>query len=188
MPSRATGGWRTRCSTFAGDKEWSRIQVPYRPPEEYDLTVVAERVRGTEILVIGLVVGGKQAMVLLDGWGGGVSGLERIDGKVSQDNETTHRGWRFTNGRPTTVVCKVRRGGVSVTCDGDNIIDWKGTPAGSRSSGAGRCRTRGQLFLGGWKGGAFRFAKLEAREISETGVSATVAVPGPATPSNSPNS
>jgi DNA invertase Pin-like site-specific DNA recombinase len=34
-----------------------------------------------------------QAMVLLDGWGGGVSGLERIDGKVSQDNETTHRGW-----------------------------------------------------------------------------------------------
>ena len=60
------------------------------------------------------------------GWG--VSGLERIDGKVSQDNETTHRGWRFVNGRRATITCEVRKGGVAVTCDGKRIVDWRGDP------------------------------------------------------------
>jgi beta-mannanase len=168
--------------TFAGDKEWSRIQVPYSPPEEYDLTVVAERDRGTEILIIGLVVGGRQATVVLDGWGGGVSGLERIDGKVSQDNETTHRGWRFINGRPTTIFCKVRKGGVAVTCDGETIFDWRGDPARLSIVGGWKVPDEGQLFLGGWKGGAYRFRKLEVREVSAGGVATAGTVPRAATP------
>lgn len=169
------GDWRLSKGvlTFAGDKEWSRIQVPYHPPEEYDLTVVAERVRGTEILILGLVVGGRQATVVLDGWGGGVSGLERIDGKVSQDNETTHRGWRFANGKPTTIVCKVRKSGVAVTCDGRQIVDWRGEAERLSVVGGWKVPDEKQLFLGGWKGGAFRFKKVEVREGSAGGVAAT---------------
>lgn len=178
------GDWRLigKVLTFDGDKEWSRIQVPYQPPEEYDLTVVAERVRGTEILIIGLVVGGHQATVVLDGWGGGVSGLERIDGKVSQDNETTHRGWRFSNGRPTTINCRVRRGGVSVTCDGKPIIDWKGDASRLSIVGGWKVPDDGQLFLGGWKGGAFRFRKLEVKEVSKSGLPDVGAASTAATP------
>ncbi len=162
------GDWKYtgKVLTFAGDKEWSRIQVPYKTPEEYDLTVVAERIRGTEILIIGLVVDGHQATVVLDGWGGGVSGLERIDGKVSQDNETTRRGWRFTNGKPTTIVCKVRKGVVSVTCDGEEIVEWKGDARRLSIVGGWKVPDENQLFLGGWKGGAFRFRKLEVREVA----------------------
>jgi beta-mannanase len=178
------GDWKItdKGLTFDGDREWSRIQVPYRPPEEYDLTVVAERVRGTEILIIGLVVGSHQATVVLDGWGGGVSGLERIDGKVSQDNETTRRGWRFTNGRPTTIVCKVRRGGVSVTCEGKPIIDWAGDASRLSIVGGWKVPDDGQLFLGGWKGGAFRFRKLEVKEVSKNGLPDVGAASKPATP------
>lgn len=162
------GDWRmaSKVLTFAGDKEWSRIEMPYQPPEEYDLTVVAERVRGTEILVIGLVVGGKQAMVLLDGWGGGVSGLERIDGKVSQDNQTTHRGWRFINGRPVTIVCRVRRGSVSASCDGRTLFDWRGKPDQLSLVAGWKVPDEDRLFLGGWKGGAFRIRKLEIRDVA----------------------
>ena len=168
------GDWRqsNQVLTFAGDKEWSRIQIPYHPPEEYDLTVVAERVRGIEILILGLVVGGKQATVVLDGWGGGVSGLEKIDGKVSQGNETTHRGWRFVNGKPTTIVCKVRKSGVAVTCDGRQIIDWRGEADRLSIVGGWKVPDEGQFFLGGWKGGAFRFKQLAVREVSKGGVAA----------------
>jgi len=145
---------------FNGDREWSKLMLPGEPPEEYDLTVVAERVRGTEILVIGLVVGGKQAMVLLDGWGGGVSGLKRIDGKVSQDNETTHRGWRFVNGRRTTITCEVRKGGVAVSCDGKRIVDWQGDPSRLSLVEGWKVPDENRLFLGGWKGGSFRISRI----------------------------
>ena len=100
---------------------------------------------------------------------GGVSGLEKIDGKVSQDNETTHRGWRFTNGRPTTIVCKVRKNGVSVTCDGQMIFDWKGQADRLSIVEGWKVSDESRLFLGGWKGGAFRFRKLEVREVSADG-------------------
>lgn len=172
-PRRDTiqGDWRLAGNvlTFAGDREWSRLLIPYEPPEEYDLAVVAERVQGTELLIIGLVVGGRQATAVLDAWGGGVSGLEKIDGKVSQDNPTTHRGWRFVNGRRTTIVCRVRKDSVTVTCDGKVIIDCRGDPNRLSIVDGWKVPDERRLFLGGWKGGVFRFHKLEVREISGAG-------------------
>lgn len=154
-----TGTWNLSGGvlSFAGDKEWSKLLLPGNPPPEYDLTLVAERVRGTEILVIGLVVEDRQAMVLLDGWGGGVSGLEQIDGQASRDNETTHRGWRFTNGRRTKILCEVRKGGVTVSCDSRRIVHWTGDPGRLSLVDGWRSPDKDRLFLGGWKGGSFRF-------------------------------
>jgi serine/threonine protein kinase len=108
---------------------FTRAQIPYLPPAEYDLTVVAERKDGSNSLNLGLVVGDSQAMLVLGGTSSGdTNGLERIEGRNFAQNETTLTNWLFHKDRPVTIVCSVRRGGVTVTVDGRTIIQWKGDP------------------------------------------------------------
>ena len=45
------------------------LLLPYSLPEEYTLSMDAERVLGDDGLNIGIVVGGRQTMVAFDGWG-----------------------------------------------------------------------------------------------------------------------
>jgi hypothetical protein len=106
--------------------QWTRLQIPYAPPEEYDLTLTVARTANLESLNIGLVGGGRQFLALLDGWKGTRYGLELVDGRPAQDNETTTFRQVFTNDRKATVVCSVRREGVRVEVDGNVLIDWKG--------------------------------------------------------------
>ncbi|HLY09598.1 MAG TPA: protein kinase [Planctomycetota bacterium] len=105
---------------------YTRAQIPYLPPAEYDLTIVAERKGGSNSLNLGLVVGESQAMVILGGAAGDVSGLERIDGKNFAENETSVVKNLFEKDRRVTIVCSVRRTGVSVSADGRMLIQWKG--------------------------------------------------------------
>ena len=161
------GDWNLSDKTlvYAGDREFAQLLLRGEPPEEYDLTVVAERVSGTEILVIGLVVGGSRTILLLDGWGGGVSGLEFVDGKASGANVTTHRGWRFVNGRRATITCRVRKGGVTVICDGKRIVDWKGDPGRLSLNEGWAAGGENLLFLGGWKGGSYRIHRVDIQPV-----------------------
>lgn len=107
---------------------WARLQIPYIPPDEYDLTLVAERQEGLEAINIGLARGATLFHVVLDGFAfkGLQSGLSTVDGKWADANETTVKGQLFTNGTPSTVVCSVRKEGVKVTVDGRKVIDWTG--------------------------------------------------------------
>ncbi len=105
--------------------QWNRIQIPYAPPEEYDLTLVGTRTANLESLNIGLVGGGRQFLAILDGWKGTRYGLELVDGRPAQDNETTVLRQLFTNGQKSTVVCSVRKEGVRVSVDGNVLVDWK---------------------------------------------------------------
>lgn len=104
---------------------WCRLQIPYAPPEEYDLTLVATRTVGLESVNIGLVGGGRQFLALLDGWNGTKSGIDMVDGRNASENETTIFRQTFTNNQKATVLCSVRKDSVRVTVDGNVIIDWK---------------------------------------------------------------
>jgi len=109
--------------------KFARLQVWYVPPEEYDLRVVAERVEGTNSIVLGLVFGSRRFMVAIDAlYPNEVtprSGIELIDGKSIPDNETNVDGRQFENGKRSTIVASVRRQSVVVTVDGRKLIDWK---------------------------------------------------------------
>ncbi|HXT60941.1 MAG TPA: hypothetical protein VN699_20040 [Pirellulales bacterium] len=110
------------------DAPFSRLMLPAPPSPEYQLTVVAERVKGDWGLATGLVIDGRQVMAGIDCFDGYHAGLELLDGKSSNDNESTLKGRLLVDGRPSTLVYTARRDGVEVTLDGRTVIDWHGDP------------------------------------------------------------
>jgi hypothetical protein len=147
---------------------WSRLQIPYAPPEEYDLTLIVTRTANVESLNIGMVGGGRQFLALLDGWGGSKSGLEMLDGKHAADNETTVLRQLFTNDRRATVVCSVRKDGVRVAVDGNVHIDWKSSFKRLSLYPYWNVPSSESLLLGAYEA-VWRFDAIKLRPVSGTG-------------------
>jgi hypothetical protein len=108
------------------DEPHARLQIPYELPEQYRLEIVVERKSGKNGVAVGLSGGGSAFIVEIDGWGCVASGLQWLDGKGGWGNETTRKGELLTTGKPSTIVCDVRRTGVRVSVDGQEIINWAG--------------------------------------------------------------
>jgi hypothetical protein len=124
------------------------IQIPYSPPEEYDLKLEVERKAGTGSIDIGLAVGQSQFLVVIEGWGDNTCGVDRIDGKDSNANETTIRGAFLAAGKPNSIVCSVRKDSLLVTIEGKEIIRWKADYARVSLGPSYVPRNRNVLFLG----------------------------------------
>jgi hypothetical protein len=107
---------------------WSRVQVPYAPPEEYDLTLSVRRMEGLDSLNLGLAVGGRQFMVVLDGESGSASWIDRIESGAPGQGVSRHSRKIFLQkDTPVAVTVSVRKIGVAVTVNGATILDWKGS-------------------------------------------------------------
>lgn len=115
--------------------EWkntsTRVLIPYREiPTEYDLRLVAER-KGNERfgLNLGFLMGGRQAVLDMDGSRPPKWCISQIDGKTMQTgNVTTVEGKRLHLDQKVTVELRVRKDGVTALCDGETVIAWKGRP------------------------------------------------------------
>lgn len=123
------------------------LQVPYEPPEEYDLTVVLERKAGTNYLAIAMPCGKTRFAVVMDAWPqeGGIYGLEKVDGQAVKSNETGKKGILAPLNKPITVVCMIRRGSITITVEGKTIVDWKNT-----FDRLSLPRSEGPLFFEAW--------------------------------------
>jgi hypothetical protein len=147
---------------------FSSCEIPYSPPEEYDLTLVAERRGGNSSLLVGLIGGGKLFDMELDGRGGEFSGLDRIDGKWGRDNETRFRGGIFAYKVPHTFVVQVRAKRVVVHLDGQEVVSWDAdyrrvSPHPSISLKRSDC-----LFLGSWQS-EFAILKFTLKQVTGEG-------------------
>jgi len=150
-------------------QSFAKIQIPYLPPEEYDLTVVLEKAEGRGSLEIGVVSGTHQFTVGIDGWDGGdISGINVIDGKGSNENETTYRGKLLQQDKTSTIVCSIRKTGVSATVDGKLIFSWKGDLAHLTVTGGWQVPRKDALFLGTFTT-RLVFQKLQIAPISGQG-------------------
>ena len=152
--------------TFGGDAEFAKLVLPGRVPQAYELSCLVTRETGHQIFVLGLVAGGSTTAVLLDGWGGGVSGIDMINGKSGSDNESTSRGFRFTNGTQTKIECSVDVGRISVACDGQAVIDWRGDFATLSAVDGWKVPGGQSLFVGAWKPSRFRIEELTLRAMA----------------------
>lgn len=118
------GQWTPQGSALATGG-FSRLRIPYLPPEEYDLKVTISWVlQGGAGAIVGLVGGGKQFLFGIDAWNNQLSGLEIIDRRTGDQNDTTYRGRLLADDSPKPFLISVRRTRVTVQCDGKKIIDW----------------------------------------------------------------
>jgi len=101
------------------------IRIPYIPPPEYDLKIVASSAGGSGSLDVGLVSPSGQFTTVVDGFGG-QSGLHILDGKGADKNATNYPMKIFTDRKPHTLLFSVRKGAVTFTADGKVIFAWKG--------------------------------------------------------------
>jgi len=98
----------------------ARLKLPARLPAEYDLLLVVSRESNKGELVVGFVRDGNQSMFRFDAERGKVSGIDIA-------SREAHQGSVFTNGKPSTIVMKVRKEGLMVTVDGKRIYMQRST-------------------------------------------------------------
>jgi hypothetical protein len=158
-----TGAWRMEDGVLnSSDVRSACLQLPLSPPGDYDLTYSVEPGPKHDALFLGLVVGGRPCMLVLDGWNGAASGLHLIDGLGADANASTHRDSALLNtGQQNTVLVRVRQSGiVQMAVNGRTVMSWRGTPGQlSHEDDWARLRDRKKLFIGGHFG--FKFHKLE---------------------------
>jgi len=133
------------------------LQIPYQPPEEYDLFVAVKRLGGTDSVGIGVVVGGSQAVVCIDGYptnGMVLTGFELLDGKILRDQATpAYRGKQLIEGdKPTPIVVQVRKSSVTLFVGGKRIASLEGAAGKLSNRTDSGTPDPKALFIGGWNG------------------------------------
>jgi len=180
------GRWRREEREGGGvivaDKDFgARLEIPFRPPEAYRLTVIAEPLDEPHGLTLGLRAGGRRFLVLLGfaAEGGRASALENVDGRNVADNPTRFVGDLFARHRPAEIVCTVLPGRVRVTVDGHDVIDFRGDAERLSLGDYWRTPREEALFLGAYDCG-YRFLRATLEPLAGEGgvLDAPAAPPG----------
>ncbi|MBS0208381.1 MAG: protein kinase [Planctomycetes bacterium] len=154
-PTRDTieGDWQLvngALSNLAGKGVNLRVMVPYTPPEEYDLRLVAKRTAGNGRLAIGLVVGEAQTRLNIETAANDSPQFIGLDAATGDSRylPAARRIVTFPHDTPCEVVCLVRKNHVSAYVDNRLAIDWQGDPRDLGLPTFFQSRNRRQLFLG----------------------------------------
>jgi serine/threonine protein kinase len=144
----------------------ARLQVPYRPPEEYDVRIVFARRPAN--FCVNLILSRTGDAFTLVMQREGYFGFEKVRGEDFNRNSSMRRfDTPLQLSRAHTVVVEVRKGGLKSFCDGqpmsqlDSYDDLTMNPDWKLPDPAA-------LGLGTWDGGA-AIQRLEIREISGKG-------------------
>jgi hypothetical protein len=151
---------------------YTRVLIPYSPPEEFDLSATIERRDGADAILFGMVRGSTTYAVWIDGWSlqGGKSGLELVDGILCDKNPASVSGMLVPAGKPMSVLISVRKKAITATLDGKTFVNFQGD--------FGRLNGLNTPFwkLSNWKGlyvgtcgTRFRISKLSLAVVSGQG-------------------
>lgn len=151
--------------------QWARIQIPYLPPDEYDLTLVAERKEGHDALAIGLTYKDVNFALWIDGFPNknGLSGLDLLEGSLIEVNPASVQGIHVVNDKPLTIGISVRKRGVTVMLNDRPLLQWRGEYSKLSPSPVWTARDpRIPLFVGA-DSSRVRFSKIVLTPVSGQG-------------------
>lgn len=157
---------------FSNTDNYTRVMVPYAPPEEFDLTAVVERQVGGDAILFGLVRGTTQYAVWVEGWSvqGGRSGLELVDGILADKNPASVQGPLLASGKLSTIVISVRKSSITASCEGRTFVSFQGNFSKMNGLNAGFWKVvnwKGMYI--GTCGSKYRITKLSLVTVSGQG-------------------
>jgi hypothetical protein len=155
----------------SGKEEWARCQMPYTPPDEYDLTIIVERREGGDALGFCLGQGKAVFGLWVDGFPakGFMSGLDRLDGSLLENSPAAVKGKQLTNNKPSTILIAVRKNGVSVSVDENPVLNWQGSINRLTQSPVWQPRDPKAPILVGAYGTRYFFSKIVLLPVSGQG-------------------
>ena len=163
------------------------MKFPYRPPADYRVDMLVERVEADDCLVLGITGGENGYLICFDahpaaGW---VSGLTKISGQSLPNRRAyTHRGQLLKQGEPTLISAEVHHQGqrisIQVNAQGKTIFQWRGSkqslmpvsPTGSYPH-----NDPSTLFLSNWHS-KFLVSDLRVTSLEGTGQAIEFTDPG----------
>ncbi|MCA9070005.1 MAG: hypothetical protein KDA84_13830 [Planctomycetaceae bacterium] len=149
----------------------SKMLINHQPPQSFQLTAVVQRLSGQDSINFGFPVGGRDIMVCIDGYGderagrvGAISGINRVDGRTADRNDSMRVGPFLVGQGPHTIVCTVGPDSVHVTVNNRVAVDWKGNPGRLAPDPRWLPMRRGHIHLGCWQT-SYRITKLEIKPL-----------------------
>ena len=150
-----------------------RLQVPFLPDGEYDLRLVVKPLEKKMGLTIGLVSEGNPFHAILDYYNH-YHALEQVDGldlnarpASGSNSGRVDKADLLTLNQNNTIVCRVRKNGVTIEVNEKPLIAWKGSPQQLSRNGYWNMPVDRSLFIGG-------FSRFECSRLTLTPLTGTV--------------
>lgn len=166
------GEWSKEESKLLSPKQFgARIELPYSPPEQYRLKVIVEPLDPPNGLLLGQRSGSNRFVALLNFARDerGQSALENIDGR-NVGNDSTFLGKVFQKHRLSQVIVTVRKEQVTISVDGNLIVNWSGDRTRLSLSDYWKTPNDTALFLGAYDC-RYRFHRVTLEPITGAGKS-----------------
>lgn len=166
------GEWKKVDGVLESPKRYgARIEIPFEPPAEYELTVIATPLDEPDGLILGQLADRHRFLALVNHnvqQDKAASALENVDGRNVGNNATTLMANLLQKDRPSQIIVTVRKESVTVRCDGRTIIDWQGKPEQLSLGDYWRTPNDNVLFLGAYDC-RYRFSRVSLAPISGQG-------------------
>jgi eukaryotic-like serine/threonine-protein kinase len=154
----------------------ARVQIPYRPPAEYDLRVRFTRLNGSQCVALifpapeSSAARGEQLAVIAGGWMNSRVGFELVNGEGSEggNNSTGRQGQWLRTGERQELILRVRKGGATAVLDGREVTATPANYAAMSTPQWYELRDRSLLGLASWNS-SMAFHSVELVEISGEG-------------------
>jgi len=163
------GNWKVAPGGLVSDgTPLAFIEIPYRPPEEYDFRVSFTKVQGGDGVALTLTKSGRMFRWAMGGFGNTLMYFELVRGQTGDVNPTRVRAG-IPTGQLYTACVQVRNDGLKAFVNGNCVSQWK-TDYTDMSHGNDAWGLRDPTILGLLTNATvFVFHSIEVIEVSGTG-------------------
>jgi hypothetical protein len=142
------GRWKIDQGRLASDDtEFALLELPYDPPEEYDLRATFSRQKGRCSTALLLTLAGRAFAWTMSDVGNAWFAISTIGGRAVRDNPTSRRE-ALVDGMTYTVLVEVRRTRVTAFVNGTMKAEWSPAMGDLACEADWKLRRPGRLGLG----------------------------------------